>query len=130
MGMPGRSDALLRDKSTDTLRRRRTWCGLAVVGVVLVVMAGLTPSAHSPHPAQRPQGRAVLAADLSHGILPPNHPGANVATQVAFNCNLFVIDNSADCIYSALLNINYARSLEGVGPMILPGDYTSLAPSE
>ena len=43
---------------------------------------------------------------------------------------MFVIDNSADCIYSALLDINYARSLEGVGPMILPVDYASLPPSE
>jgi hypothetical protein len=49
---------------------------------------------------------------------------------VAFNCDQSALDNTSDCIYSALLNINYARSLEGVGPMILPGNYTSMPPSE
>jgi hypothetical protein len=73
---------------------------------------------------------ALAAAVAPRAILPPNHPYANVQSQVGFNCSQSVLDNTPGCIYSALLNINYGRSLEGVGPMILPSDYTSLAPAQ
>ncbi|HXQ62362.1 MAG TPA: IPT/TIG domain-containing protein [Acidimicrobiales bacterium] len=69
-------------------------------------------------------------ARTAGATLPRSDPYANVQPQVGFNCDLFALDNTPDCIYSALLNINYARSLEGVGPMILPSDYASMAPSE
>ena len=36
-----------------------------------------------------------------------------------------VDDTSAGCINSVLHNINYARALEGLGPLILPGNYAS-----
>jgi hypothetical protein len=90
--------------------------------VVLVAILGLVPAFATG---------AVAAVHASpHAIVPPNHPGANVAAQVGFNCDLYAIDDTPDCIYSSLLNINYARSLEGLGPMILPDDYTSLAPAQ
>jgi hypothetical protein len=63
-------------------------------------------------------------------ILPPNHPFSNVPAQVGLNCDMFAVDNTINCIYSALLDIDYGRSLEGVGPMILPGNYASLPPSQ
>jgi len=92
---------------------------------VAILAAGQTiPSTHL-------SADAALAAHVqSHAIVPPNHPAANVPTQVPANCDLFAIDNTADCIFSTLLNINYARSLEGVGPMILPGTYFGMTPSE
>ncbi|MGH9017928.1 MAG: IPT/TIG domain-containing protein, partial [Acidimicrobiales bacterium] len=71
----------------------------------------------------------VLAA-APHALLPPNNPAANVSSQVGFDCAHNTVDNSPDCIYSALLNIDYARSLEGVGPMILPTAYPSMSPAE
>ena len=36
-----------------------------------------------------------------------------------------VDDHSAGCIDSVLHNVNYARSLEGLGPLVLPSDYAS-----
>ena len=36
-----------------------------------------------------------------------------------------VDDTSAGCIDSVLHNINFARSLEGLGPMVLPSGYAS-----
>jgi hypothetical protein len=116
---------------------RRVLISLGGVGVTLVAVlgvaqvAGLThephvPHAHGPHDdAVSAPARAVLTA-----IVPPNHPYANVQNQVPFNCDQFALDDTPGCIYSALLNINDARSLEGVGPMILPGNYTSMPPSE
>jgi hypothetical protein len=94
-----------------------------------VVLAAILGSAHPSHSAHEAQA-ILVAHEQSHAILPPNHPVANVPVQVGFNCDLFAIDLTDDCIFSALLNINYARSLEGVGPMILPDDYAGLAPSE
>ncbi len=77
------------------------------------------------HPGSAPSAPND-AALASHAIVPPGHPPANVANQVPFNCDLYAIDNTPDCIYSSLLNIDYARSLEGVGPMVLPSDYAGL----
>ena len=34
-------------------------------------------------------------------------------------------DTSAGCIDSVLHNINYARSLEGLGPLVLPSSYAT-----
>jgi hypothetical protein len=59
------------------------------------------------------------------GILPPNSPPANIPENLTPTCN-GVDDTSAACMYSLLHNIDYARSLEGVGPMILPTDYDQL----
>ena len=36
-----------------------------------------------------------------------------------------VDDTSSGCLDSVLHNINYARSLEGLGPLVLPSDYAS-----
>ncbi len=99
--------------SRDTrLSVRRT---LPVTLVVVVVAVGVV---------------CGVAARTTGAALPRSDPYANVQAQVGFNCDLYAIDNTPNCIYSTLLNINYARSLEGVGPMILPGDYVNLPPSE
>ncbi len=97
---------------------------MAILGCVQ--LTGMHSGRHGH--ALRP---AVLAVDdQGRAILPPNHPSANVPAQVGFNCDLFALDNTPDCIYSALLDIDYARSIEGVGPMILPNDYVGLAPAQ
>ena len=80
----------------------------AGLGTALVVVAA-TP---------QPSGAA--------GILPPSNPSVNVTPQVMPHCTLTPVDDtSAGCIDSVLHNINYARSLEGLGPMVLPSGYAT-----
>ena len=60
------------------------------------------------------------------GIVPPANPAANMPPQVLPHCTPTPVDDtSAGCIDSVLHNINYARSLEGLGPMVLPSSYAS-----
>ena len=72
---------------------------------------------------------AVAAAPVpagASGIVPPSNPSVNVSPQVMPRCTLTPVDDtSAGCIDSVLHNINYARSLEGLGPMVLPSDYAT-----
>jgi len=50
----------------------------------------------------------------------------NVPAQVKPACTLTPVDDtSTGCIDSVLHNINYARTLEGLGPMVLPSGYAS-----
>jgi hypothetical protein len=60
------------------------------------------------------------------GIVPPANPAVNVPPQVVPHCTATPVDDtSAGCIESILHNINYARSLEGLGAMILPSGYAT-----
>jgi hypothetical protein len=89
---------------------------LVVLWATVTVMSAVAPA------------RASAAAP--HAIVPPNDPYANVPTVVPLNCDLFAVDDTTGCIYSTLLDIDYARSLEGVGPLVLPTNYLSLTPAE
>ncbi|HEY7947215.1 MAG TPA: IPT/TIG domain-containing protein [Acidimicrobiales bacterium] len=91
----------------------------AVLALSFGAIVGLAPTTAVDAAAGRPAT-----------FLPPANPPSNVRSQVPFNCDNFAIDNTPNCIYSALLNINYARSLEGVGPMVLPISYASMPPAE
>src|SRR5476649_57086 len=127
--MQRRSGARLRHENWHNMARRSVSITLCVA-MALVVAAGRT---HTTRPTHMPQGDVLADAVRnlpSRAILPPNHPAANVQNQVGFNCDQFALDNTPNCIYSALLNISYARSLEGVGPMILPNNYAGLAPAQ
>jgi hypothetical protein len=66
---------------------------------------------------------APLDAEAT-AVLPPDNPSASVPPQVMPACTT-VDDDSAGCIDSVLHNINYARSLEGLGPLVLPPDYAT-----
>ena len=72
---------------------------------------------------------AVAAAPVpasASGIVPPSKPSVNVSPQVMPRCTLTPVDDtSTGCINSVLHNINEARSLEGLGPMVLPSDYAT-----
>ena len=58
------------------------------------------------------------------GIVPPATPSVNVPPQVVPHCTMSPVDDtSTACISSVLHNINYARWLEGLGPMVLPSTY-------
>ena len=58
------------------------------------------------------------------GIVPPANPAVNIPPLVVPRCTPSPVDDtSAGCIDSVLHNINYARSLEALGPMVLPGSY-------
>ena len=60
------------------------------------------------------------------GILPPLNPSVSVPPQVMPACSVSPVDDtSAGCINSVLHNINYARSQEGLGPLVLPSDYAT-----
>jgi hypothetical protein len=64
-----------------------------------------------------------VPADAS-GIVPPTDPSVNVPPQVMPRCTTVSVDDtSAACINSVLHNINYARSLENLGPLVLPSTY-------
>ena len=73
---------------------------------------------------RRRRGRghaAAPAAAGASGIVPPSDPPANISPQVTPHCNFAIVDDtSAACIDSVLHNINCARWLEGLGPMVLP----------
>ena len=93
-----------------------------MVRAVLALAAGVTSAL------------VVVAGPSIHAgatvILPPDNPTASVPPQVMPACTT-VDDNSAGCIDSVLHNINDARSLEGLGPMVLPPDYaTGLLPEQ
>jgi hypothetical protein len=60
------------------------------------------------------------------GIVPPANPAADIPPQVLPHCTPTPVDDtSAGCIDSVLHNINYARSLEGLGSMVLPSGYAN-----
>jgi len=88
-------------------RATRVLAGLAAgIGSALVVISA-----------------APVVAGAS-AILPPSNPAVNVPPQVMPACSLSPVDDrSSGCIDSVLHNINYARSLEGLGPLVLPPDY-------
>jgi hypothetical protein len=85
---------------------RAALAGAAVLGVLTVVEAVAPMDAHAA------------------GIVPPADPAADIPPQVVPRCTATPVDDtSAECIDSVLHNINYGRSLEGLGPMILPSGY-------
>ncbi len=93
--------------------------GAVSMGRIAVALAGLVGSS-----AILISGAAPFAA--ASGILPPSYPSVSVPPQVMPDCSLSPVDDtSSGCIDSVLHNINYARSLEGLGPLVLPSDYAS-----
>jgi hypothetical protein len=86
---------------------------------------GLTAFAAVVASASAVIGVAVGPAGAG-GILPPSNPAADVPPQVMPRCTPSPVDDtSAGCVNSVLHNINYARWLEGLGPLVLPSDYAS-----
>ncbi len=60
------------------------------------------------------------------GLLPPSNPSVSVPPQVMPACSLTPVDDTTTgCINSVVHNINYARHLEGLGPLVLPSSYAS-----
>jgi hypothetical protein len=82
------------------------------------------PSAPPPAPAPTPVARV--------GILPPANPSSNIAPQPNFlaSCSGTQYDDSGGCVGATLQAIDNARQAEGVGPMNLPGNWSSLDPQE
>jgi hypothetical protein len=60
------------------------------------------------------------------GILPPANPSANVAATAAPCVAGPTPDSGSACISGALAQVNAARAAEGVGPMILPDNFSQL----
>ena len=102
--------------------RRHRYGALAaptsLLRAALAITAGLGSVLFVVAAAPHPSGAA--------GILPPSNPSVNVTPQVMPHCTLTPVDDtSPGCIDSVLHNINYARSLEGLGPMVLPSGYAT-----
>ena len=96
-----------RARRVDTGARRASRLAAGIGSAVVVVSAAPVPAGAS-------------------GILPPSNPSVSVPPQVMPACSLSPVDDtSAGCTDSILHNINYARSLEGLGPLVLPSDYAS-----
>ena len=71
---------------------------------------------------------APVSAGAS-GILPPSNPSVSAPPQVMPRCSVSPVDDtSAGCINSVLHNINYARALEGLGPLVVHYDHTNTWP--
>jgi hypothetical protein len=89
------------------------------MGRIAVALAGLVGSSAIVMSATTPPAAAA-------GILPPSNPTVSMPPQVMPDCSLSPVDDtSAGCIDSVLHNINEARSLEGLGPLVLPSDYAT-----
>ena len=88
--------------------RRAAWVWLATSASLLTLAALPAPSA----------GAA--------GLVPPNNPPANITPAIAMSCNDAINDTSAACTNSVLYDIDVGRIDEGLGPLILPANYTAL----
>jgi ribosomal protein L24E len=89
-----------------------------------------------------PAGRAAQASSrpaTAAGILPPFNPPVNLGYPPGANSTCLSpatsgpdagVDNSPACIDFWLQAIDWARSREGVGPMVLPSNYASLTVPE
>ncbi len=96
------------------------------------VRAGSSSLARATFALAAGVGSALIAVSVGPSssdaspIVPPNNPSVDVPPQVIPACTTSPVDDtSAQCIDSVLHNINYARSLEGLGPMVLPSTYAS-----
>ncbi len=91
-----------------TLLTRAALAVIATAGACSVVLT----------PASQPVGAT--------GVLPPSNPAVSVPPQVVPHCTYSPVnDNSVPCIDSILHDINEARSLEGLGSMVLPSSYAT-----
>ncbi|MGI0151925.1 MAG: hypothetical protein ACREC5_08320, partial [Thermoplasmata archaeon] len=82
----------------------------------------------APHPSPAP----APPPTVTHGILPPHNPAANIPPQPNFlpSCSGTQYDDSSGCVNTTLEAIANARQAEGLGPMVLPGNWYSLTPQE
>ena len=103
------------------MRRHHAGAHVASISLArsaLAVAAGLGSTLVAVSAAPEPAGAT--------GLLPPSNPSVNVSPQVVPACTLTPVDDtSPGCIDSVLHNINDARSLEGLGPMVLPNNYAT-----
>ncbi len=83
--------------------------------------APVAPPPPAPHPAPSP----------ARGIVPPANPPASIAPNPQFE-SVCLADGalSAPCIASTLQATDVARGREGLGPMNLPHDYSTLSAAE
>ena len=87
-----------------------------------------TPPRPAPAPAPAPPRPAPVAV-ATHGILPPNHPSANLPAGYQSVC-LSSGFGSLSCVAGSLQAIDAGRAAEGLAPMNLPSTYAALSPDE
>ncbi|HUI03017.1 MAG TPA: hypothetical protein VLZ77_05720 [Acidimicrobiales bacterium] len=86
------------------------------------------PTTRPPAPARAPAPRPAP----TRGLVPPAVPAANIAPQPNFlqSCSGTQYDDSAGCVGAALAAIAHGRAAEGLGPMVLPSNWSGLTPQE
>jgi len=106
-------------------------------GLTQAPPASVSSTPQTPPPA--PPANQVPAAPASSTPVPatpvpatPANPPANIAPNPNFLdiCSGTMVDTSTTCTQAALAAIDAARADEGIGPMVLPGDWPSLTPGE
>jgi hypothetical protein len=85
------------------------------------------PLVHPVHPAPAPP----IAPHPAAGLVPPANPRTSIASNPPFE-RTCLADGAmaAACIASTLQATDTARSLEGLGPLALPGNYSALTPAQ
>lgn len=84
-----------------------------------------------PAPVVHPAPIVHPPPAATRGILPPANPAASIAPTPLFETSCLAAGAlSASCIASTLQATDGARASEGLGPMTLPGDYSSLTAAE
>ncbi len=89
-----------------------------------------TPASPAPSPAPAPA--PTPSVSQAHETLPPDNPPANIAPQPDFlqTCSGAHYDDSAACVDASVAAITNGRKSEGLAPLTLPGDWTTLTPQE
>jgi hypothetical protein len=89
-----------------------------------------TPVRSTPRPSTPRLPPAPVAT--AHGILPPADPSSDLAPDPDFLtvCAGAAVDRSSSCQQAALAAIDNGRRHEGLGPMLLPGDWAILTPPQ
>jgi len=89
---------------------------VAVCTAVLLVFVQVRPASYTG-------GTGVGVVNPTSNIRLP----AALSAQIRADCVVYPVDNSNQCTASALAAINYARSAEGVAPMVLPQGWAGMS---
>ncbi|MGO9343453.1 MAG: hypothetical protein ACLP6E_13200 [Acidimicrobiales bacterium] len=111
---------------------------LAALAIVVIAPAG---NSHSRSGLSPERGISMISrsspapSDVTRSNsspLPPNNPAQNLSPDpdIFDYCSGSAIDISARCEAASLEAIDHGRSAEGLGPMVLPTNWSALSPAE
>src|ERR1700733_12248334 len=126
---------------------RHGFLGIAAaltVSLAALAVTFVAPTLISKHSTRGSSGRPTLSMiskisgrpeDVTRSdsnMLPPDNPSSNLAPvpNILADCSGATVDTSAGCQTASLEAIDRGRTTEGLGPMVLPSDWSSLSPAE